>query len=62
MKDERDGDAVKAALGAVAADAERSDVNLMPSILDAARAYATVGEIVDAFAGVFGRWTEDPVI
>jgi methylmalonyl-CoA mutase N-terminal domain/subunit len=34
----------------------------MPPILDAVRAYATVGEIVEALAGAFGRWTEDPVI
>src|SRR5436309_550384 len=53
VKDERDDTAVKSALAAVASDAARPDTNLMPSILDAARAYATVGEIVDALAGVF---------
>ncbi|TMK89322.1 MAG: methylmalonyl-CoA mutase, partial [Actinobacteria bacterium] len=62
VKDERDDGAVKAALATVAGDAAQPDVNLMPSILDAVRAYATVGEVVDAMADVFGRWTEDPVI
>jgi hypothetical protein len=26
------------------------------------RAHATVGEIIEALAATFGRWTEDPVI
>jgi methylmalonyl-CoA mutase N-terminal domain/subunit len=34
----------------------------MPAILDAVRAHATVGEIIEALAATFGRWTEDPVI
>jgi methylmalonyl-CoA mutase N-terminal domain/subunit len=46
----------------VTTDAGRSDVNLMPALVEAVRAYATVGEIVAALADVFGRWTEDPVI
>jgi methylmalonyl-CoA mutase N-terminal domain/subunit len=56
-----DGD-VAAALARVKSDAGRSDVNLMPALVDAVRSYATVGEIVTALAEVFGRWTEDPVI
>src|SRR5947208_1853088 len=39
VKSERDDTAVKSALAAVASDAARPDTNLMPSILDAARAY-----------------------
>ncbi|MBV8387550.1 MAG: methylmalonyl-CoA mutase, partial [Acidimicrobiia bacterium] len=62
VKAERNDAAVGAALDAIAADAAKSDVNLMPSILDAVRAYATVGEIINTLAGVFGRWTEDPII
>jgi methylmalonyl-CoA mutase N-terminal domain/subunit len=62
VKAERDDAAVATALGVVAANASAPDVNLMPPILDAVRAYATVGEIVEALAGAFGRWTEDPVI
>ncbi len=53
---------VRASLAQVSNDALMPDVNLMPAILDAVRAYATVGEVVDALAGVFGRWTEDPVL
>ena len=33
-------------------------MNLMPAFIDAVRAYATLGEIVDALADVFGRWVE----
>ena len=44
-------------LGSVA-DAAEPDVNLMPAFVDAVRVAATLGEIVDALADVFGRWTE----
>ena len=53
---------VDAALRRVAADASDPGANLMPSVLEAVRAYATVGEIVGSLATVFGRWREDPVI
>ena len=49
-------------LAQVRADAAESTVNLMPALLDASRAYATLGEIVDALASVFGRWVEQPRI
>ena len=62
VRADRSDEAVAAALARVAADAGRPDVNLMPAILDAVRAHATLGEIVDALASVFGRWTEDPVL
>ena len=62
VRAERDGAAVEAALAVVTADAGRPDVNLVPSILAAVRARASVGEIVSALESVFGRWTEDPVI
>jgi methylmalonyl-CoA mutase N-terminal domain/subunit len=61
-KHERNEDAVRAALTRVRADAAEPDVNLMPALLDAARAYATLGETVDALADVFGHWVEDPRI
>jgi methylmalonyl-CoA mutase N-terminal domain/subunit len=38
------------------------DDNLMPPILRAVEAYATVGEIIDSLAGVFGRFTEEPAL
>ncbi|MBI2941988.1 MAG: methylmalonyl-CoA mutase family protein [Chloroflexi bacterium] len=36
--------------------------NLMPSILDAVRVYATLGEICDVLREVFGEYVERPVI
>ncbi len=62
VKQKRSSAAVASTLGRLAADAERSECNLMPAIFEAVRAYATVGEMVDALAGVFGRWEERAVI
>jgi len=62
IKQRRNQQEVDAKLAAVVGDAARADVNLMPAILDAVRAYATVGEIVGAMASVFGRWAENPVV
>jgi methylmalonyl-CoA mutase N-terminal domain/subunit len=36
--------------------------NTMPFILDAVRAYATIGEICGALGGVFGSYTEKAVL
>ena len=36
----------------------RAPENTMPFILDAVRAYATLGEICDALRGVFGSYQE----
>jgi len=47
-----------AALGAAA----RTTENLMPRILDAVRAYATVGEMCDALRVVWGEYEEVPII
>jgi methylmalonyl-CoA mutase, N-terminal domain len=38
----------------------RGEGNLMPLILEASRAYATMGEITSALANVFGRYEERP--
>jgi len=43
-------------------DAALSGENLMPKILTAVEAYATVGEISDAMRGVFGEYQETVVI
>ena len=40
----------------------RTDRNLLPGILDAVKAYATVGEISDAMRLVFGEYREAVVI
>ncbi len=47
-----------AALGAAAGTTE----NLMPRILDAVRAYATVGEMCDVLRRVWGEYEEVPII
>jgi methylmalonyl-CoA mutase N-terminal domain/subunit len=62
VRQRRSEAAVDAALARVVADAAIAEVNLMPAILDAVGAYATVGEVVGALASVFGRWAEDPVV
>jgi methylmalonyl-CoA mutase N-terminal domain/subunit len=41
--------------------AARGTDNLMPPIVEAARAYATVGEMCDALREVFGEYEEQPV-
>jgi methylmalonyl-CoA mutase N-terminal domain/subunit len=42
--------------------AAETNANLMPPILDAVRAYATLGEICAALKDVFGTWEERPQI
>ena len=53
----RDAMRVQAALARVQADA-RSGANLMPAIMEAVKAYASVGEITGVLVGVFGRFRE----
>jgi methylmalonyl-CoA mutase N-terminal domain/subunit len=43
-------------------DAARSGANLMPRILAAIEAYATVGEISDTLRKVFGEYKESVVV
>jgi methylmalonyl-CoA mutase N-terminal domain/subunit len=61
LKRSRDAGAVRAALDALC-DAARTARNVMPPILDAVRAYATVGEMCDALRDVWGEYEEVPVI
>jgi methylmalonyl-CoA mutase N-terminal domain/subunit len=56
----RDGAAVEAALSRVRAGAASGE-NLMPLLVEAARAHTTEGEIVDALQYVWGIYTESPV-
>jgi methylmalonyl-CoA mutase N-terminal domain/subunit len=53
---------VDATLKQVTADAADPTVNLMPVLLDAVRAQATVGEIITALEREFGTWTETSVV
>ena len=57
VRAERDAGRVRAALVRVQADA-RSGANLMPAIMEAIKAYASVGEITGVLVGVFGRYRE----
>jgi len=55
LRSERENERVKGILSELKKAAEGSD-NLMPVILDAVRAYATLGEICDALRDVFGEY------
>jgi methylmalonyl-CoA mutase N-terminal domain/subunit len=57
VRAERDADAATAALKEVER-AARSDENLMPRIIAAVEAYATLGEVADAMRRVFGEYSE----
>jgi methylmalonyl-CoA mutase N-terminal domain/subunit len=57
MRRARNGDAVRRTLGAVRHAAAGSE-NLMLPLLDAVRAYATIGELCDALRDVWGEYEE----
>jgi methylmalonyl-CoA mutase N-terminal domain/subunit len=57
LKVERDSDRVKTSLSELKKVAER-DQNLMIPILDAVKAYATLGEICDVLREVFGEYRQ----
>ncbi|MFZ3208453.1 MAG: methylmalonyl-CoA mutase family protein [Geobacteraceae bacterium] len=61
VKAKRDTAQVQASLVALESAARGSD-NLMPHILDAVNAYATLGEISDVFRNVFGKHLETVVL
>ncbi len=58
---ERDAEAVASAMAGLKAACE-GDANLLPPILDAVRAYATLGEICGAMREVFGEYRPPTVI
>ncbi len=60
LRAKRDAAKVEAALGELR-QAAAGDVNLMPSIIEAAKAYVTMGEMCDALREVWGVWRETPV-
>lgn len=57
IRGERDSGKARAGLERVAADA-RAGRNVMPAIMEAVKAYATVGEITRELAKVYGRYQE----
>jgi methylmalonyl-CoA mutase N-terminal domain/subunit len=61
LKRTRNGAEVQRTLDALRRAATSTE-NLMPPILDAVRAYATVGEMCDALREVWGEYEETPII
>jgi methylmalonyl-CoA mutase N-terminal domain/subunit len=61
VRGRRDSAAVEQALAALKEGAAREDVNLMTLIVEASRAYVTLGEMCDALREVWGVWRETPV-
>jgi methylmalonyl-CoA mutase N-terminal domain/subunit len=57
----RDSEAVERELGRIREAAAKDGENLMPYLLDAARAHCTEGEIVRALQDVWGDYRETPV-
>jgi methylmalonyl-CoA mutase N-terminal domain/subunit len=58
VRSRRDPKTVADSLDRLRVEAADPAVNLMPSILAASAAYATVGEMVETLRGVFGTWSE----
>jgi methylmalonyl-CoA mutase N-terminal domain/subunit len=61
LRARRDSAAANTALARLKEDAAHEDRNLMPPIVEAARAYVTMGEMCDALREVWGVWRETPV-
>jgi len=61
LRSGRDAAATDAALAAVT-EAARGETNLVPRIIDAVRAEATLGEVAAALEAVFGRYQERPEV
>ena len=61
LRARRDSAPVEEALERLKREAAVEDVNLMPAIIDASKAYVTMGEMCDALREVWGVWRETPV-
>ena len=61
LRGRRDSAAVEQALARLKNEAAVDNGNLMPAIVDASKAYATLGEMCDALRDVWGVWRETPV-
>lgn len=62
VREARDDAAVEQSLAALKAVAASADENLMPALLNCARAQASEGEIVQALQSVFGTFREIPFL
>ncbi len=61
LRERRDNDLAQRRLRDLT-EAARSNKNVMAPILETARAYCTIGEMVDALETVYGRYREAPVL
>lgn len=61
LREDRDQVKVEKALKALKDTAE-TDQNLMPKIVDAVKAYATLGEVCDVMREVFGEYNENIIL
>jgi methylmalonyl-CoA mutase, N-terminal domain len=62
VRADRNQAAVDDALARLAHDAADPELNLMPTLIDAVKTYASLGEIMGTMANVFGRHIETPTI
>ncbi len=62
VRQHRDDEKVRAALEGLKRVASDPDANIMPALIEAAKAYATVGEMMSTMADVFGRHVEVPFL
>ncbi|HEX9823317.1 MAG TPA: methylmalonyl-CoA mutase family protein [Actinomycetota bacterium] len=60
LRGSRDNDAAGRALQALKSAAATENENLVPPLIDCARAYCTEGEIIGALREVFGEYVETP--
>jgi methylmalonyl-CoA mutase, N-terminal domain len=61
LRGRRDSVAAETALARMKQAAARDDDNLMPPLVEASKAYVTLGEMCEALREVWGTWTETPV-
>jgi len=62
VKTDRDQEQVDKVLAKLALEAADPEINLMPTLIEASHAYATLGEMMSTMASVFGRHVEVPTI
>jgi methylmalonyl-CoA mutase, N-terminal domain len=61
LRARRESTPVEQALARLKRDAADENTNLMPAIIDASKAYVTMGEMCEALRDVWGVWRETPV-
>jgi methylmalonyl-CoA mutase N-terminal domain/subunit len=62
VRRERDNAAVQATLSAIREAAQKEKANLMPAFIDAVKAYATLGEIMDVLRKTWGEYREPAIV